>query len=572
MHTVVRGTKHFRWLSLNYFGGASLAALIVVYTSDVDLVFVGIMIPLLLVLYFTFRTSMARVEDANRHLAAVNSLHLSTIETLAMAIDAKDQVTHGQVRRVQQYATQLALAMGVRDKKEIRAIEEASLLHDMGKRAVPEHILNKPGPLTPAEFERMKRHASIGAEILSAIEFPYPVVPIVRHHHEYWDGTGYPDGVKGDAIPIGARILSVVDCFDALTSDRPYRPRMPDQQAMAIITDRSGSMYDPEVVATFARIRATIALTDHQTSATALDSSVLAEITAAALPESDMSDARSTPTDIAATTDEMLTLYDLAQSLGGRLSLSDAGDIIVKHLRRILPVSVAVFYVYDDETDMLVARHVTGDGQEQLHDLRIKLGERLTGWVGANRRTSVNSDPTLDFGEAIQSLDPRPRSCLSTPLVDHGSLVGVLSLYSPTKDAFTEDHKRIAEAIARQVSQTVLNATQFEQALASNLRDPMTGLPNAEHLRRLLAIAAADDVLVDNPLSLLVVTMDDLQGDDEQRIGSARDQTIRSVVEAIRNTLRGADVLFRQDDSELVALLTQTCEASNRCGPSRGLK
>ena len=108
--------QHFPWFSLNYFGGASLAALIVVYTRDIDLVFVGIMIPLLLVLYFTFRTSMARVEDTNRHLAELNSLHLSTIETLAMAIDAKDQITHGHIRRVQCYATELAHAMGVRDE------------------------------------------------------------------------------------------------------------------------------------------------------------------------------------------------------------------------------------------------------------------------------------------------------------------------------------------------------------------------------------------------------------------------------------------------------------------------
>ena len=483
--------KHFRWLSLNYFGGASLAALIVVYTRDIDLVFVGIMIPLLLVLYFTFRTSMARVEDANRHLAELNSLHLSTIETLAMAINAKDQVTHGHVRRVQLYATELARAMGVRDKEEIRAIEEASLLHDMGKLAVPEYILNKPGPLTPAEFEKMKRHASIGAEILSAIEFPYPVVPIVRHHHESWDGTGYPDGVKGEAIPIGARILSVVDCFDALTSDRPYRPRMPDDQAMQIIADRSGTMYDPEVVTTFTRIRPTIALAEHARVSARLDRSVLAEITAAALPGSDVPATRSTPADIAATTDEMLTVYELARSLGGRLSLSDAGDIIAKHLRRRLPISVAVFYIYDDETDTLVARHVAEDGQSHLSGLRIKLGERLTGWVGANRRTIANSDPILDLGEAIQSLNPTPRSCLSTPLVDHRSLVGVLSLYSPTKDAFTEDHTRIAEAVARQVSQTVLEARQFDVDRASSPKDPMTGLPNVEHLRRLFAVATA---------------------------------------------------------------------------------
>ena len=501
---------------------------------------------------------MERVEDANHHLADLSSLHLSTIETLAMAIDAKDQVTHGHVRRVQFYAMELARAMGVRDKKQIRAIEEASLLHDMGKLAVPEYILNKPGPLTPAEFEKMKRHASIGAEILSAIEFPYPVVPIVRHHHESWDGTGYPDGVKGEAIPIGARILSVVDCFDALTSDRPYRPRMPDDKAMQIITERSGNMYDPEVVATFTRIRPSIAIAEHETAATRLDRAALAEITAAALPGPDVSTPRSTPADIAATTDEMLTVYELARSLGRQLSLSDAGDIIAKHLRRMLPVSVVVFYLYDDKTDTLVARHVAGDGQSRLSGLRIPLGERLTGWVGANRRTIANSDPILDFAEATKSLDPVPKSCLCTPLVNHHSLVGVLSLYSPSKDAFTEDHKRIAEAVARQLTRTVLNARQFEQDRASSLRDPVTGLPNAEHLRRLFAVVASHDALVEDPVSLLVVGIDDLRGINQQFGRAAGDQALRSVVKATRATLRGADMLFRHSPRELVVLLTQT--------------
>src|SRR5437763_16643539 len=140
---------------------------------------------------------MGRVEDANKHVEQLNRLYLSTIETLAMAIDAKDQVTHGHIRRVQSYATNLAHTMGIRDQRLLKAIEAAALLHDMGKLAVPEHILNKPGKLTDAEFEKMKVHATVGADMLSEIQFPYPVVPIVRHHHESWDGTGYPDGLRG---------------------------------------------------------------------------------------------------------------------------------------------------------------------------------------------------------------------------------------------------------------------------------------------------------------------------------------------------------------------------------------
>src|SRR5205085_10096429 len=211
--------RNFLWLSLNYFSGASIAASMLPYLQGPGYAFIrviGVLLPLLIVLYLTLKTALGRVEDANNHLAELNRLYLSTIETLAMAIDAKDQTTHGHIRRVQTFAVGLAKAMGGTDTALIRAVEAAALLNDMGKLAVPEYILNKPGPLTPAEFEKMKLHASVGADILSAIDFPYPVVPIVRHHHESWDGSGYPDGLRGGDIPLGARIVSVVDAVEAL--------------------------------------------------------------------------------------------------------------------------------------------------------------------------------------------------------------------------------------------------------------------------------------------------------------------------------------------------------------------
>ena len=197
----------------------------------------------------------------------MDHLYLSTVETLAMAIDAKDDVTHNHVRRVQAYAMGLAKELGVVDELMLKAIEAAALLHDTGKLAVPEHILNKPGKLTESEFEQMKLHVDVGADILSLVEFPYPVVPIVRCHHESWDGSGYPRGVSGEDIPIGARILSVVDCFDALTSDRPYRSAMSAEQAFDILRERSGKMYDPRVVETFIAIQPLIAPDDAETSA-----------------------------------------------------------------------------------------------------------------------------------------------------------------------------------------------------------------------------------------------------------------------------------------------------------------
>ena len=409
--------QNFLWLSLNYFGGASLASLLVVYTRDIDFTYVGIILPLLLVIYLTFKTSMARVEDAKKHLAEMNTLYLSTIETLAMAIDAKDQVTHGHIRRVQIYARGLAAAVGMKSDNEIKAIEAAALLHDMGKLAIPEHILNKPGKLTPAEFEKMKRHAPIGAEILSAIDFPYPVVPIVRHHHEQWDGGGYPDGIMGRDIPLGARVLSVVDCFDALTSDRPYRPKLPDSEALEILRERAGRMYDPDVVATFMRVHKSIAPTEKDLAGRKAIGAIIASELEAADPEG-LFEADSSPN-----TREVHLLNELASELEKGSTLQEVFDLASACAMRLTPASLCVFYQYDNEDDELVARHACGTSIEKALGRRIPLGHNLTGWVASNRRTIRNSDPTLDFGEKTREFVPSLLSCLSSPVVDDDTLV-----------------------------------------------------------------------------------------------------------------------------------------------------
>jgi diguanylate cyclase (GGDEF)-like protein/putative nucleotidyltransferase with HDIG domain len=551
-------TENFAWLSLNYFGGASVAALLVTYTRNIDYAYLAFVLPLLAVLYFTFSMSMGRVEDANRHLSELNTLYMSTIETLAMAIDAKDQITHGHIRRVQHYAIGLAHNVGVKDQVQIRAIEAASLLHDMGKLAVPEYILNKPGPLTPAEFEKMKLHASVGADILSAIAFPYPVVPIVRHHHESWDGSGYPDGLRGSDIPIGARILSVVDCFDALTSDRPYRPRLSDADAIKILVGRRGTMYDPLIVDTFIDVHSQISPPPADYSGDRKEG--LSAITRS-LSAADISSHGSGLDDIAASTEEMLVLYDLARGLAGHLDLNAAGDIISKHIRRIVPASICVFYVYDEETDELRAEHATGDLATHFSGLRIPRGQRLTGWVAANKQTIVNSDPVLDLGEVARAMRPRLRSCLSTPLVIDVDLVGVLTLYSADRDAFTEDHRRIIEVVARQIAPTVRHAAGLEKS-RSGLRDQLRGLPNLQHLSWFVAAEMAGKG-THAGLSLVFVDLQPLQTTNHRLGPELRDQVLAKVIESIRKVLRGADVLFSYGSDELVVLLTQTdCEAA----------
>jgi diguanylate cyclase (GGDEF)-like protein/putative nucleotidyltransferase with HDIG domain len=538
-------------LSLNYFFGGSVALLLVVYTRDVDLTFIGVIVPLLLVSYLTYKTTMGRVEDANRHVDQLNRLYLSTIETLAMAIDAKDQVTHGHIRRVQMYAVRLANEVGVRDDKLIRAIEAAALLHDMGKLAVPEYILNKPGKLTESEFERMKLHASVGADILSAIEFPYPVVPIVRHHHENWDGTGYPDGLKGTEIPIGARILSVVDCFDALTSDRPYRPRLSDAEALEILEARRSTMYDPLIVDTFSRVHRgfpQFELGEPGPPRHALTEIATARATTAPQVAGPVLE------EIAASADEMLTLYELARSLAGQVSVSDAGDVIANHLRRLIPSSLCAFYLCDDRTTEIEAKHVVGEGSNIVRGMRIAIGQRLSGWVAAHRQTIVNSDPTLDLGEAARSRSLALKSCISTPLTaDDDKLIGVLTLYSGEVTAFNDDHRRIVEVVARQIAHTFRRALEFDE---SPRRDPLTGLPGEKQLESFIR-SSLDDSSSAN-FALLLIDIDDLKGINATYGRAAGDDVLRHVVHQTRHGLRLADILFRSSGDELVAYLTAT--------------
>ncbi len=458
--------RHFLGLWLTYFGGAAVAALLVVlvHSYGASPLVLALVAPIPLILYVTFKTAVGRMEDQLGHLHDVNRMHLATIDALAHAIDAKDQITHGHIRRVQQYAGHLARALGVNDEAQLRAIEAASLLHDLGKLAVPEYILNKPGKLTPTEFDKMKCHATVGADILSDIDFPYPVVPIVRHHHERWDGTGYPARLCGEAIPIGARILSVVDCFDALTSDRPYRLKLPTAQALRILQERSGTMYDPVVVARFIEIHDKLPLKPEATPG----SQALAAITLTGQPDAVPFSIRLPSYDP--------TLLTAFWDLGGEIvAVRDVSSVVGRvHglLRRLMPAACTAVFSYSAAEDNLVARWVAGQHSGAIQGLTIPVGQRLTGWVAANQSTIVNSDAALDLGNLTMKLTPPPHGCLSTALYAGAELVGVLTIYSTSSDAFSEAHVTIVEAVASRLSRLVQHARSTAVIQTSGLHRP----------------------------------------------------------------------------------------------------
>lgn len=469
--------QQFMWLSVNYFAGASVAALIVIYARTVDTAILGIVIPLIAISYFTFRTTLGRLDDANKHLSEVNSLYLSTIETLAMAIDAKDQVTHGHIRRVQRFAVGLAKALGVNDERQLRAIEAAALLHDMGKLAIPEFILNKPGKLTSREFSVMKTHAAVGADLLSSIQFPYPVVPIVRHHHENWDGTGYPDGIKGADIPLGARILSVVDCYDALTSDRPYRPAMSPADALDILSQRRGKMYDPLVVDAFVR--------DHALLCASAELRDIPELIWANQVDSH-------PGALPPAPDSGIALMAPLESLRLLASLSPFPDgmplpalcrQVVDNLRTIATFDTASVFVLDDASSDAEAVFVDGSVSRQMSGMRIPIAERLTGWVAAHRTAVWNSDAALDLAAIASGASLSLGSSL--PLIVGDTLVGVLSLYGRADQEISVEQRRALESLLPTISAGLGAATQR----------PGIAIDCADESTRLAAMSALDALL-----------------------------------------------------------------------------
>jgi putative nucleotidyltransferase with HDIG domain len=434
--------RNFAWISLNYVGGASVATMLVTYQRELNVTALSVIVPLLVITYLTFRTSLGRLEDAHRHVAQLNELYLSTIETLAMAVDAKDQITHGHIRRVQVYAVELAKHLGVSDSEQLKAIEAAALLHDMGKLAIPEHILNKPGKLTSAEFDKMKRHSDIGADLLSSVRFPYPVVPIVRHHHEQWDGKGYPSGISGVDIPLGARILSVVDCFDALNSDRPYRPRMSVDDSFKILRERRGTMYDPLVVDAFVAIYPKIAVAAESAGEQARSLTVRDEPVPISYSNSLL--------EIRSSAAEAGSLLEAGRRAAGGRDDEQTFAIVAQYVRQLTPSTACCYFRYSVESDALICVAASGEGASALVGFTIRRGERVTGWVGANQQTVSNADPMLDLGEAAQLLHEPPKSALSTPVIakTDSPLAGVLTTFSPRPNAFSSGHVYAFEQLA----------------------------------------------------------------------------------------------------------------------------
>jgi diguanylate cyclase (GGDEF)-like protein/putative nucleotidyltransferase with HDIG domain len=528
----------------------------------------GLLISALVYLLYRFNERrLEEIRDAEaerrRHVEEMAEIHMNTIESLAIAIDAKDQTTHGHVRRTQLYATEMGKLFNVTES-DLRALHAGALLHDIGKLAVPEYILNKPGKLTEAEFAKMKIHPVVGGDILKRVNFPYPVEDIVRYHHEKWDGSGYPKGLKAEGIPLVARIISVVDFYDATRCDRPYRKGMKREESLALLRSMVGNAFDPKVVDVFTQhveefdrlinlqdIKeqvASAATEDTQTS-TKPDAGLASDILGIAEEESpfrSISDAQR----------EVFALHEIAQTIGSSLNLSDTVTLVANKLRAIVPFDTCVIYLVDDPSGKAIAAHVVGEEVEVFKRRRINIGDGITGWVIANSRSMCNASPDLDLIGIPDEIVKRFRGVLVSPLLREDGAFGAISLYSQSRTSYSTEHVRLLESVCQHASSALNNALTYEKTRDSALVDPLTELPNARGFYMMLEQRLAECQRMNKePLSVVCMDIDDFKVVNDQYGHSIGDRLLASVAGVVRRELRQMDILTRYAGDEFVAIM-----------------
>ena len=508
-----------------------------------------LILPVVFLFYQTYRSYMRRLDSQRANASRVEQLYMRTIETLAMAIGAKDRQMEGHLQRVQVYASAIGKEMNL-PVAEMKALEAAALLHDIGKLAVPEHIISKPGRLTPEEFDRMKIHPIVGAEILERVRFPYPVVPYVRHHHERWDGSGYPMGLRGEEIPIGARILAVVDCMDALASDRQYRRALPLERAVEQIVNESGRSFDPRIVAILKRrFRAFELLTDaHRAQDLTTNAGSLDE------------DAPTLPFDrvvkaISASTAEVNSLFELSQELGNSLSLPETFAVLGPVVKRLVPYSALVIYL--KRRERLYARHIAGEYLDDAALLELPLGEGVSGLVAVMGNHLINADPSTESSdENMAGKLGMFRSVLALPLSGADSIVGCLSLYHLEPEAFTNEHLRRLKAILPKLSQAVENGMKFKQAEDRATTDHLTGLPNAHSLYLHLDQEIALSKCMNSPLTVVVCDLNGFKAVNDTLGHLTGNKLLQAVGAGLKDSCREYDFVARMGGDEFVLILS----------------
>jgi diguanylate cyclase (GGDEF)-like protein/putative nucleotidyltransferase with HDIG domain len=552
--------ENFLWSAPSYFVGAGAAAL---GAWMIDEFSAKWLVPLaaapIYLTYRTYKVYLGRIEDEQRHVREMADLHLATIEALALAIDAKDQTSQSHIRRVQLYATSVARAMGM-SENEVQGVKTAALLHDIGKLAVPEHILSKPGPLTPEEFQKIRAHPKVGADIVSSVPFPYPVAPLILSHHERWDGKGYPAGLKGAQIPLGARILSVVDYFDALMAERPYHKAMSYEAAVGLLQQEAGKGLDPEVVARFIALLPSLQVEAAKLEHALRKSHAEGGTAAVGRPATGLTPEpakKNVFEDIALAHREIYALYEIAQAMGTSLGVSDTMALIAAKLSNLVPFSCAALFLYDEDSETLRCRFATGMDAELIQQISVRNGDGLTGWVARNRRPLVNARPSADFEAAgIMTNASSLQSALVCPLLFNERFIGTLSVYHLEPAFYRDDHRRLLDRVSEQAAAVINNSMLFEQTQEDSLTDPLTGLPNTRFLFMHLTRELARAERLSSEVALMVMDLDHFKEINDSHGHHVGDRALCEVARVLRAAIRPYDICVRYAGDEFIVVLS----------------
>jgi len=516
-----------------------------------------ISLPILVLTWVAYRSYLGRVETSNRHIEGLTRLHLATVESLTMAIDAKDDLSRGHIQRVRILAEGLARKVAY-PEDQMEGLKAAALLHDIGKLAVPEYILSKPGKLTAAEYAKVMIHPVIGADILSNVEFPYEVVPIVKHHHERYDGTGYPSGLKGEEIPFGARILTIVDCYEALTTNRPHRPRFTREQALDVMRGEQGRTFDPKLLEVFFDI--IDSLEDRLPPLNARPVSLMGvePISTDRLFEPGFGPVLRTPTemalrDIAAAQREVLSLYEISQTLGSTLKLSEILPIVAAKLENIANFTTLVIYLA--EGNRLRAAYAIGKNAEALKGWEMGVAEGGAGWVAEHRQVLIGGSPLADLQRPLGLIAAAYRSTAIFPLEHDNTLVGTLALYSEEDRGYSADEVRLLETISHHTATAVRNALAFERTQESALTDNLTGLPNSRYMYSFFDQERSRSERHGYALVLMMMDLDGFKRINDTFGHHVGDEILRRVAQLSRVQVRSGDTLIRYAGDEFVAVL-----------------
>jgi diguanylate cyclase (GGDEF)-like protein len=489
-------------------------------------------------------------------------LQMRAIESLAIAIDAKDQTTHGHVRRTQVYALELGKLLNV-GEPELEALKAGVLLHDVGNLAVPEYILNKPGKLSAAEYEKMKVHTAVGGDIVRRVGFPYPVEDVVRFHHEKWDGTGYPSGLKGERIPLVARIVAVVDFYDSTRCDRPYRAGMQREESLAQLRRMAGKSFDPVVVKMFDQhidaFDSLLSSEDLREQVQPEKSNGATDALLDAAPTTgahDASEGSEGFRSIARAQREVSALHEITQAIGSSLNLQDTVALVAGKLRVIVPFDACAIYIVNEQSGKTETIFATGEGAEFFSARSVTVGEGITGWVIANARAMCKTPPELELAGAPEELASQIVDVISSPLLREDGAFGAITLYSKASGAYTVEHLRLLESVCLHTSGALNNALIYERTKESALTDHLTGLPNARALRLLLEHRLAECRRYDNEVvSVLSIDVDNFKEINEQLGHGVGDRLLASLASVIKSQLRQMDMLARYAGDEFLTVM-----------------